>query len=216
MKIDAPFPGSVEDFVPSETYDVIVSAGVAGDITVAQKIGEETGLEGPGATTKAPRKLGRMDTAVLDAVRAGTPLLCIPQTNELSDGCAQQLADAGAFSFQGNVGDFRAPWMGNWYFVREHALFAGMPMNEALGKSYQAKGRPSNGLRVEGPNVEIVVAYSRDHDRNIGAGCFTTSLGKGKIVFHRVPDFHPVMQQRFLANALWSLTVDPHLLDPLR
>jgi beta-galactosidase len=97
--------------------------------------------------------------------------------------------------------------MGNWYFVREHPIYAGMPVNQVMGIHYQAKGRQSNGLLVDGPNVEIIAAYGRDHDRNIGAGTFTTKLGKAKILYHRVPELHPVLQQRFLANALaWFLS----------
>ena len=41
--------------------------------------------------------------------------------------------------------------MGNWYFVREHPIYAGLPVNQAMGIHYQAKGRQSNGLLVEGP-----------------------------------------------------------------
>jgi len=119
---------------------------------------------------------------------------------------ARQLADSGAFKYAGAVGDFRAPWMGDWYFVREHKVFEGMPVNQAMGGFYQAKGRESNGLLVEGENVEVLVGYSRDHDRKVGAGTFTARLGKGKILYHRVPDFQPVMQRRFLANALRWLT----------
>ena len=91
--------------------------------------------------------------------------------------------------------------MGNWYFVREHRIFAGMPVNQCMGIHYQ-KGRQSNGLLVDSPGVEILVGYSRDHDRRIGAGTFTTRLGAGKILYHRVPELHPVLQQRFLANAI--------------
>jgi hypothetical protein len=100
--------------------------------------------------------------------------------------------------------------MGNWYFGRQHPIFAGLPTNAALGTFYQVPGRQSNGLLIDrapnAPAPEILIAYSRDHDRNIGAGTFTTQLGKGRILYHRTPDFHPVLQQRFLANALHWLT----------
>jgi hypothetical protein len=100
--------------------------------------------------------------------------------------------------------------MGNWYFVREHPIYAGLPVNQVMGIHYQTKGRQANGLLVEsipgGPKVEIIAAYSRDHDRNIGAGTFTTKLNNTKILYHRVPDLHPVLQQRLLANALAWLT----------
>ena len=123
---------------------------------------------------------------------------------------AKQLAAAGAFTYNGAVGDLRAPWMGNWFFVRRHALYEGLPVDQAMGIHYQTRGRESNGLLVEraagGAEVEIVAAYSRDHSRQIGAGTFTTQLGAGRIVYHRIPEMQPVLQQRFLANALRWLT----------
>jgi hypothetical protein len=199
---------------------VIISAGITSHTRADGQVGETTGLEAappmkPGHTPEPGEEaqiiaLGHLQTGILDAVRAGTPLLAIPQTDTLSDGVAKELAAAGAFTYRGDVGDFRAPWMGNWYFVREHALFEGLPQNQALGGFYQCKGRPSNGLLVDkspnGAPIEVIVGYSRDHDRNIGAGTFTAHLGKGKVIFHRCPDFHPVLQQRFLANALRWLT----------
>jgi beta-galactosidase len=208
------------DFEPDQSYRAIISSGLTAHTTATQSSGETTGNE-PLPTAKPghkpepgeapqPTEIGHLDPAILEAARAGTPLLCVPESDTLSDGCARQLADAGAFTFHGNVGDLRAPWMGNWYFVREHPLFAGMLVNQAMGNFYQAPGRQSNGLLIDksptGGPVEIVVAYSRDHDRNIGAGTFTTTLGRGKVLYHRVPPMHPVMQQRFLANALRWLT----------
>ena len=88
---------------------------------------------------------GRIDTAVIEAVKNGTPLLAIPQADTLSDGVAKQLADAGAFTYSGNVGDVRAPWMGNWYFVRKHPVYDGLPVDQAMGIHYQAKGRGRMG-----------------------------------------------------------------------
>jgi hypothetical protein len=219
----------VEDFTPGKKYDVIVSSGLTAHTSATQNAGDTTGLEAqpsgpppPGGMTPVPgRKLepgesatitqqGHIDPAILEAVHAGTPLLAIPQADSLSEGVARQLAAAGAFTYNGTVGDFRAPWMGNWYFVREHPIYAGLPVNQAMGIHYQAKGRQSNGLLVEkhpdGPEIEIIAAYSRDHDRNIGAGTFTTRLGAAKILYHRVPELHPVLQQRLLANALAWLT----------
>jgi beta-galactosidase len=196
----------VHDFKAGEIYGALISSGMRREVSDRQNSGDTTGLEAPGAfvpgVVQPTTEVGRIDPAILDAVRAGTPLLAIPQADSLSEGVAKQLAAAGAFEYHGTVGDFRAPWMGNWYFVREHPVYAGMPVNQAMGIHYQAKGRQSNGLLVDGPEVEIVAAYSRDHDRRIGAGTFTTKLGKGKVLYQRVPEMHPVLQQRFLANAL--------------
>jgi hypothetical protein len=197
----------IADFVAGHKYDLIITSGLTAHTSTTQSVGETTGTEAhPTTAAKVPEALGHIDPAILEAVRAGTPLFVLPQTDALSDGCAQQLAAAGAFAFHGNVGDYRAPWMGNWYFGREHALFSGLPTNAALGNFYQIPARQSNGLSLEGKDVEILIAYSRDHDRNVGAGTFTTRLGKGKVLYHRTPEFHPVLQQRFLANALRWLT----------
>jgi beta-galactosidase len=197
---------TIADFAPDKKYDVIISSGLTTTTAATQNSGDTTGLENqPGHETGAVQnttQLGRIDPAVLEAVRTGTPLLATPQADTLSEGVAKQLAAAGAFTYNGTVGDFRAPWMGNWYFVRQHPIYAGLPVNQVMGIHYQAKGRQSNGLLVDGPNVEIIAAYSRDHDRSIGAGTFTTKLGSTKILYHRVPEMHPVLQQRFLANAL--------------
>ena len=205
----------VRDWKAGEPYRIIVTSGLTAQTSNTQSVGETTGTEAhPTTAAKAPEVLGHIDPAILEAVRAGTPLFVLPQTDALSDGCAQQLAAAGAFAFHGNVGDYRAPWMGNWYFGREHALFNGLPTNAALGNFYQIPARQSNGLLIDRhpdaapgqPAPEILIAYSRDHDRSVGAGTFTTRLGKGKVLYHRTPEFHPVLQARFLANALRWLT----------
>jgi hypothetical protein len=200
----------ISDFQPDNHYAAIITSGLTAQTSATQNSGDTTGLENqPGHEVGAvatTTEVGHIDPAILEAVRAGTPLLAIPQADTLSEGVAKQLAAAGAFTYNGTVGDYRAPWMGNWYFVREHPIYAGLPTNQVMGIHYQAKGRQANGLLVEGPNVEIIAAYSRDHDRNIGAGTFTTTLGTTKCIYHRVPDLHPVLQQRFLANALAWLT----------
>jgi beta-galactosidase len=200
----------IVDFVPGQTYDAIISAGLVTGVSGTQNAGDTTGLETPPTGDTGPvvtvKQVGHIDPAVLEAVRAGTPLLAIPQADTLSEGVAKQLADAGAFTYSGTVGDYRAPWMGNWYFVRKHPVYEGMPVDQAMGIHYQVQGRQANGLLIDrapgGAEVEIIAAYSRDHSREIGAGTFTTKLGKGKVLYHRVPEMHPVLQARFLANAL--------------
>ncbi|WP_188553830.1 sugar-binding domain-containing protein [Edaphobacter dinghuensis] len=216
----ASLPGiTVHDFVAGERYDAIVSSGITAHVSSEQNAGDTTGLEAQPGTKKAvpgrklepgevaaSTQLGALANGILDAVRDGIPLFAIPQADTLSDGVAKELAATGAFTYKGAVGDFRAPWMGNWYFVRSHPLYEGLPVDQVMGIHYQAKGRQSNGLLVDGEGVEIVAAYSRDHDRNVGAGTFVTRLGSAKILYHRIPEFQPVLQQRFLANALAWLT----------
>ena len=209
----------VVDFKPGEKYDAIISSGIVAGVSTKQSAGDTTGLEAQPATVvgavQKTAQVGVLADGILDAVLAGTPLLAIPQVDSLSDGVAKQLAAAGAFIYNGTVGDTRAPWMGNWHFVRKHAVYEGLAVDQAMGIHYQVKGREANGLLVDrapnGPEVEIITAYSRDHSRLIGAGTFTTKLGAGKILYHRVPEMHPVLQARFLANALhWLTAGDSH------
>jgi len=195
-----------QEFRSGEKYDAIISSGVVAGVKATQNAGDTTGLEAQPSNAvgavQTTEQVGVLADGILEAVKAGTPLLAIPQADTLSEGVAKQLAAAGAFDYHGTVGDFRAPWMGNWYFVREHAVYAGLPVNQAMGIHYAAKGKQANGLLVDGPNVEIIAGYSRDHDRRIGAGTFATKLGKGKVLYQRVPELHPVLQARFLANAV--------------
>jgi hypothetical protein len=71
---------------------------------------------------------------------------------------------------------------------------------------YQVKGSDSNGLVVDGDGIEIIAAYSRDHDRKIGAGTFVY-WGQGrKLLFHRITQMHPVFHRRLLSNGIQYLT----------
>jgi beta-galactosidase len=108
------------------------------------------------------------------------------------------------------VGPSRASWMGSWYFVRKHPLYDGLPVDQAMSIHYQVKAGGSNGWIIDGQNVEIVAAYSRDHDRNIGAGTFTAKVGSTPVVLHRITDMHPVFLQRFIANSLNFLSKNTH------
>jgi hypothetical protein len=180
---------------------VVIASGLTERSTAAQKLGGDDGLDlqKKDGSTPVP---GALPPEVLAAVKAGIPLLLLPQEDGLADGVAKQLAAEGTLTYDGPVGRYRAPWMGNWYFLRSHPIYAGMPSNCAMDGFFQARGRWANGVLVDGPNVDVFVGYGRDHDRRVGAGTFTTRLGVGKIVFHRVPDLIGPMQQRFLSNAL--------------
>lgn len=196
-----------------DKVDVIVASGIRPDSTLNRNIGDETGLEA--APTKGakqePHVLGELPADVLAAVRAGTPLLAAVPDDFLADGVAKQLAALNAFTYHGPVGDLRAPWMGNWLFVREHATFEGLPVNRAMGVHYQSDGKHSNGLLIErapgGADPEVIIGYSRDHDRNIGAASFVCRVGDTPVLVHRAPAFSAPLQERWLANALSYLCV---------
>jgi len=206
--------GEVEvlPFVAGGKYDAIVASGVVPGSKLDRQIGEETGLEAPpvaGATTE-PEVAGRFAPEVLAAVQAGTPLLAVVPDDFLADGVAKQLAALGAFTYRGQVGHTRAPWMGNWLFVRQHPTFANMPTDRVLGVHYQAQGKLANGLLIErapsGVEPEVIMGYSRDHDRNVGAASFVCRVGTTPVLVHRSPEFSAPLQAQWLANALSFLT----------
>lgn len=193
---------TVEPFVEGGKYDVLIGSGGASDASKNLAVDAE-GAYKPGS---GPIKEFTLPEAMLAAVKAGTPLLAITPTDGQSIGVAKQLETLGAFKFHGVVGASRASWMGSWYFIRKHPLYDGMPVDQAMSIHYQVKGGGSNGWMVDGPSVEVPCAYARDHDRNIGAGTLAAKVGSTPVVLHRIVDMHPVLLQRFMANALAFLT----------
>ncbi|MGA2350268.1 MAG: sugar-binding domain-containing protein [Terracidiphilus sp.] len=203
----------LSEFTVGEHYDLIVTSGVVKGSKLDRAIGDETGLEAQPAHAAAPNTpqvKGQIAEDALAAVRAGTPLLAMIPDDYLADGVAGQLAALGAFTYHGQVGDLRAPWMGNWLFVRAHATFAFMPADRILGVHYQANGKASNGMLIErasgAPDPEVILGYSRDHDRQVGAASFSCKLGSTSVLVHRAPAFNAPLQQRWLANSIAFLT----------
>jgi hypothetical protein len=209
----AALPGvTVSSFSADRKYDLIVAGGIVKGSSLDRQVGEETGLEAPpsaGAPAQ-PQPPGHIPAEVLATVKAGTPLLAAVPSDALADGVAAQLAAAGAFTYHGQVGGLRAPWMGNWLFVRDHATFAGLPANRVLGVYYQAHGEQSNGLLIEraagAPDPEVIMGYSRDHSRQIGAASFLCRVGNTAVLVHRAPAFDQPLQLRWLGNAIAYLT----------
>ncbi len=193
----------VEDFKPGVRYAGIVASGLKTDEIVRRQVGEQTGLEAqPKKGEKATVVLGELPPEVLAAAKAGTPLLAVVQEDGLADGVARQLSALGLFTYAGQVGGLRAPWMGNWNYVRAHATFAGLPVDQAMSVLHQVEGQPSNGLVVDGPGIEVIAAYSRDHDRRNGTASFTVRKDGMRALVHSLPDMAKPLQQRWLANAV--------------
>jgi hypothetical protein len=193
----------LEDFRAGVAYDGIIASGLAADEIARRQVGEQTGLEAQPKAGDAPRLVpGALTDAVLAAVEAGTPLLALVPEDGLADGVARQLAARGLFAYHGQVGTLRAPWMGNWNYLRAHAVFDGIPADMATGVLHQVEGQPSNGLLVEGDGVEIIAGYSRDHDRCNGAATLIARHAGMRVLVHRMPDMVAPLQTRFLANAV--------------
>ncbi|WCT73096.1 hypothetical protein PQ455_15895 [Sphingomonas naphthae] len=198
---------TVEEFAPGRRYDLIVSSGLKADEIARRQVGEQTGLElRPRRGQGTILAVGEIPPSILDAAQAGTPCLLMVPEDGLARGAAQQLAARKLLAFDGEVGTTRAPWMGNWNYLRAHPLFEGIPVDMAAGVLHQIESHPSNGLVIDGDGIEVMAGYSRDHDRRNGASAFTIVKGRARILFHRLPDMAPPLQQRFLLNALHWLT----------
>jgi hypothetical protein len=197
-------PGiAIEDFQAGHAYDGLVASGLKAEDIVQRQIGDQTGLEAAPKKGAKPKLVpGELPPEVLAAVKRGLPLLVMAPEDGLADGVAKQLSNLGLFSYAGQAGNLRAPWMGNWNVLRAHALFEGIPADMAAGVWHQIQGQPSNGLHVDGDGIEVIAGYSRDHDRRLGAASFTVRKGGAKLVFHRMPDMVAPLQTRFLLNAL--------------
>lgn len=209
----AAVPGLVlEDVKPGVRYDGIVASGLKSDEIVRRQVGEQTGLEAqPKKGDKPVVVLGELPPEVLAAVKAGVPLLAMVQEDGLAEGVARQLSGLGLFDYAGQVGGLRAPWMGNWNYVRAHSTFAGLPVDRGLSVLHQVEGQPSNGLLIDGPKgeragVEVIAAYSRDHDRKNGAASFIARKDGMRVLVHRLPDMAGPLQRRWLANVVDWLT----------
>lgn len=194
---------TIEDLKPGVRYDGIVASGLKGDEIARRQVGEQTGLEAQAKKGEKPALvLGDLPPEVLAAVRLGAPLLAMVQEDGLADGVARQLSSLGLFSYDGQVGALRAPWMGNWNYVRAHRTFEGIPADMGMSVLHQVEGQPSNGLLVDGAGVEVIAAYSRDHDRQNGAASFIARRDDMRVLVHRLPDMVEPLQRRWLANAI--------------
>lgn len=199
---------TVEDFKAGGKYDAIIASGLKAEEIAKRQVGEQTGLEAqPKAGEKPKLILGELPADVLAAVKAGTPLLAYVPEDGLAEGVAKQLSALGLFTYAGQVGNLRAPWMGNWNYLRAHPIFDGLPVDQATSVWHQVEGQPSNGLLIDGPvigpdGIEVIAAYSRDHDRQNGAASFTVRKDGMKVIVHRLPDMVAPLQKRFLINAI--------------
>ena len=170
--------------------------------TVAVVCGGKTYRDKTGLVWQPYTPATVLSSNLLQRVRAGMPLLVMPGDIGAADKAARQLADAGAFSYAGKIPSARAAWMGNWIFVRQHPLFAGLPVNEVLHGDYQIPVWDSYGLLVDGTGVEVIAGYGRDHDTDLGAATFTAKLNRGTVVFQTLTGMSPVIRERLLNNAL--------------
>jgi hypothetical protein len=177
---------NVEEFRPQASYDLVILLAQEKEFDSQQFINRLSDL--------------------ITAVRAGLPLLVLAQSAAGADAAAKTLSKAGAFSYAGLVGESRGCWMGNWVFLKDHPAYAGLPSNQVMKWEYQVAFKDASGLLVDGPAVEVIAGYGRDHDDVLGAATFTARLGRGNLLFQAVRGMQPLLYERFIQNATRFLT----------
>lgn len=191
----------LEPFAPRQRYDLIIASPPTArpaDTISTDDVGADRRSRSIPPTQLPPE--------IVAAFTSGTPLFVLCTSDGQATGAGAQLASSAGFRFDGMVGSSRASWMGTWFFVKKHPVYAELPVNRAMSIEYQVKGSDSNGLVVDGDGIEIIAAYSRDHDRKIGAGTFVYWAQGRKLLFHRITQMHPVFHRRLLSNGIQYLT----------
>ena len=174
-----------------------------GGKTFAYSLGGEDYTDHDGLVWKSYIPPSNLTAEILDAVKAGTPLVLTAPDASSATPALTLLAREGALSFEGVIGSARASWMGNWILVSRHALFDGLPQGEVARGDYQFNVNNCFGVLVSGAAVKTVAGYGRDHGKTLGAAAFTTRLGKGAVLFDGLTgSASPQVQTRLLANAL--------------
>ncbi len=138
---------------------------------------------------------------LLERVRGGLPLLVLAQSAQGADAAAKALADAGAFACGGLAVESRGCWMGTWVFVKDHPAYQGLPTNQVMKWEYQVDFKDASGLLVEGPGVDVIAGFGRDHDTKIGAATFSARLHQGHVLFQAVRGMQPLVYERFICNS---------------
>lgn len=136
------------------------------------------------------------DKNLLARVAMGARLILLADDAVVAAAWAAELDALGVGELEKMVGPARSVWMGCWAFVKDHPLFEGLPVNTGLGWEYQADPRGRKGVWFGtsdiygwdapswlGGNVEYVVGYGRDHDRNFGAAVSIIRHGSGIVIY---------------------------------
>jgi beta-galactosidase len=118
----------------------------------------------------------------------------------------------------GFLGQANAPWLGSWYFARQHWLLDGLPVNSVLGWQYQVphQGTDVGALLIDSTPtcpMDVMIGYGRDHEARVGVGCAVIQYGKGLIILPSLPGLRSALTatggeitqpvaQRLLGNSL--------------
>ena len=125
--------------------------------------------------TPVPEKV-TADQVLQRAVRDGTSVLILDRAENWLDalGKATGIPQGKGFVLGGN-------WLGGQYFVKDHPLFAGLPVNQALNWPYQAVvGGRRTAFEVNGG--ELVAGAYHTWPLQLGSTVSILPTGKGRVI----------------------------------
>ena len=125
--------------------------------------------------TPVPEKV-TADQVMQRAVRDGTTVLILDRSENWLDalGKATGIPQGKGFVLGGN-------WLGGQYFVKDHPLFAGLPVNQALNWPYQAVvGGRRTALEINGG--ELIAGAYHTWPLQLGSAVSILPAGKGRVI----------------------------------
>jgi len=120
----------------------------------------------------------RQDDPVIDWVSEGNTLIIVAG----ADKWCEYLEDKEVIEYRGRR-NIDINWFGGNYFVREHPLFDGLPVNTAFNWEYQSLAsynRERFGLRI--PDVESIVGVYAEHMHEVYTALAIVPVGRGRII----------------------------------
>lgn len=182
IRLDVNGQRVIDDWYSSENhtrfYSFSLNAGDEVPVRLHYRQNESAGSIGlvwsrPGSAAIAP------DEFIRRAAENGTALIIIDNVPSWM----VDIADAAGIGYKGfyAVG---CNWIGGIHFVKEHPMFAGLPVNCAMDWPYQALVRDGDerlGLYLDGG--EMVAGSYRSTPFHLGAAAGIIPLGKGKIIY---------------------------------
>jgi beta-galactosidase len=140
----------------------------------------------------------RKNEPILDWVARGNTLMVLQD----ADLWARFLKEKGVLDYRG-AEPIGVNWLGGNYFVREHPLFGGLPVNTAFNWEYQSLAgyvkRQRLGLRLEGE--ECVVGAFSGYDSELYSVVGIVPCGEGRILLSAL-DLMGAIQEENPANAV--------------
>jgi len=125
--------------------------------------------------TPIPEKI-TADQVLQRAARDGTTVLILDHAENWLDALGKT---AGTLQGKGFV--LGGSWLGGQYFVKDHPLFAGLPVNQALNWPYQGVvGGRRTALQINGG--ELIAGAYHTWPMQLGSAVSILPVGKGRVI----------------------------------